>query len=474
MQRMMPRIHSARKAALCVVFGLLLFVPGSAVWAEAAASFRVASRAPMLAVAAALTLGGFALARALTSWWELDKLWKALRVPGVAMAAVGIFLGIIGVTEAPPVQGEGLAWVHAYDEGKQKARSETKPIMVDFTADWCGACQELEAEVFHSDAVRNRLNSEFVLVKVDLDEPNPGNQAAFKEFGFGGLPAVAFVSPDARYMAEPSFEGKLSIEEFTGRMDQALGSGSGGAGRDDEFARTLEEQGLLAALLLVFVAGLLSSLTPCVYPLIPITVSLFGAKQAESKLQAFLLSVVYVVGIAVTYSVLGVAAASLGTVFGGAMQSPWVLGAIAVLFFVLGLASLGAVPVRLPGNLQTKLSQTGGAGFMGAFVMGLVAGIIAAPCVGPIVAGILVYVAQQQDIFLGWILLMTFAFGMGQLFLALGTFSSLLNRLPRSGSWMDGVKVVFGTVFIAMALYYAKLLVPSIDAVVDALWLAIG
>ena len=106
--------------------------------------------------------------------------------------------------------------------------------------------------------------------------------------------------------------------------------------------------------------------------------------------------------------------------------------------------------------------------------MGLVAGVIAAPCVGPIVAGILLIVAAQQDVWLGLILLATFALGMGQLFLILGTFSSALSALPKSGGWMDGVKTVFGAVFIGMALYYGRFLVPQIGDALRQVWLLVG
>jgi thiol:disulfide interchange protein len=467
MKRSEHRIHSAT-AAFAVVFG-------GAVSALAAtdAAFQVADYVGFLALGLALLLGGLGLARTFTSWWDLDKRWRVARFVGVPLAALGVFILVFAAVESPPVKGEGLPWLHQYDQGLEQAKQTSRPMMVDFTADWCGACKELEAEVFHHDDVRGRLATEYVLVKVDLDEPYEPNQKAFAEQGFSGLPAVAFVSASGETLKEPTFEGKLTVEEFQERLD-AVESGTAVGDSRGEFQRTLEEEGLLAALLLVFLAGVLASLTPCVYPLIPITVGIFGAKQADTRLHGFGLSLVYAFGIAVTYSVLGVAAASLGTVFGGAMQNPWVLGAISLLFLVLGLSSLGVFEIRLPGSLQTKLSQTGGAGWAGAFVMGLVAGIIAAPCVGPIVAGILLYVAQQQDPVLGFGLLFTFAIGMGQLFLALGTFSSLLNRLPQSGSWMEGVKLVFGVVFIAMALYYLQFLAPAIADVAEAVWLLVG
>ena len=128
----------------------------------------------------------------------------------------------------------------------------------------------------------------------------------------------------------------------------------------------------------------------------------------------------------------------------------------------------------LPGDLQTKLSDVGGAGFLGALLMGLVAGIIAAPCVGPIVAGVLVYVAEQQDLFLGWLMLFVFALGLGVIFVVLGTFSGLIARVPKSGPWMDGVKAFFAIVFFGMALFYLRYLISPIGDVTEAIWLQLG
>ena len=281
---------------------------------------------------------------------------------------------------------------------------------------------------------------------------------------------MAFVDPTGEAIG--SFEGKIPVEEFLERLDAAASGESIEA--ENDIGKVLREQGIWAAILLAFVAGLLASLTPCVYPLIPITIGLFGASKSQTKFGGFLLSAFYVAGIAVTYTALGVTAAMAGSVFGSALQSPWVLGAVALLFIVLGLSSMGLFEFRLPGNLQTKLSQTGGAGHLGAFGMGLVAGIIAAPCVGPIVAGILVYVAQQQDPVMGGVLLFAFSIGMGQLFLLLGTFSNLVSKVPQSGGWLDAAKVGFAALFWGVALYYARLLVPGLIDGTQTLWSLIG
>jgi len=219
---------------------------------------------------------------------------------------------------------------------------------------------------------------------------------------------------------------------------------------------------LLWAFLVVFAFGIGTSFTPCVFPLIPITVSLFGAKGAETKLRGFLLSLAYVQGIALMYSCLGLAVALSGAIFGQFMSNPWVVGGIVGVFVLLGLFMAGVFNFNLPSGIQTKASTIGGKGFAGAFSMGLVAGVIAAPCAGPILASILAWVATTRDAVLGFFLLYTYAIGFGLLFIVLGTFSTLIRKLPKSGNWMEVVKGVFGATMFGVALFYLKDLWPAL------------
>src|SRR5438067_2286501 len=146
----------------------------------------------------------------------------------------------------------------------------------------------------------------------------------------------------------------------------------------------------------LFVGGVLTSLTPCVYPLIPITVSIFGARQAEHRGRSIALSAAYVAGIAAMFSALGLFAALSGKAFGAFLSSPAVIAVLAVFLVALAASMFGAFEIALPPALQQKLSSVKAAGFAGAFGMGLVAGIIAAPCTGPVLAGVLTYVAAQR------------------------------------------------------------------------------
>ena len=212
--------------------------------------------------------------------------------------------------------------------------------------------------------------------------------------------------------------------------------------------------GYLWAFVTVFAGGFLTSLTPCVYPMISITVSLFGARDEKvTRRRAMALAATYVAGIGVMYTSLGVSFALAGRAFGTFMSSPYVMVPIAVLFFVMAASMFGAFELALPSNLQTRLSGLGGKGFGGSFVMGLVGGIIAAPCTGPVLASVLAYVATTRSVVMGGSLLFTYALGMGVLFFVIAAFAV---SLPKSGGWMETVKSFFGVVMIVAALYFLR------------------
>src|SRR5712672_2817265 len=207
----------------------------------------------------------------------------------------------------------------------------------------------------------------------------------------------------------------------------------------------------------LFLAGVLTSLTPCVYPLIPITVGVFGARQAEHRARSVALSATYVGGIAVTYSGLGVFAALSGKAFGSVLSSPWVVGLLAIFLVALAASLFGAFDLNLPASVQEKLGTVRGKGFAHALGMGLVAGIVAAPCTGPVLAGVLTYVATRRSAVLGFWMLFSYALGMGLLFFVLGATSL---KLPRSGAWMETVKSVLGVALVAAALGLLLPLLP--------------
>ncbi len=213
---------------------------------------------------------------------------------------------------------------------------------------------------------------------------------------------------------------------------------------------------LRLAYLLAFLGGLATSLTPCVYPLIPITISLFGAREAP-RAQALGLAACYVGGIAATYTTLGLVVGLVGGQFGAFMTSPWLIVPVALFFLLMAASMFGAFELSLPNELQGKLSQVGGRGPLGAFLMGLVAGVVAAPCTGPPLAALLLFVSTQRSVMTGGTLLFTYALGMGVLFFVIAGFAL---KMPKSGAWMDAVKAVFGVVMTVAALYYLRNIMP--------------
>ncbi len=227
----------------------------------------------------------------------------------------------------------------------------------------------------------------------------------------------------------------------------AIGAAPAGASSDLRLGALLAE-GSALAFAVAFVGGVATSLTPCVYPLIPITVSIFGARSAASRREAMTLSALYVLGIAAMYSALGVGAALTGKAFGSAMGSPWVVGFVALVLAAMAASMFGAFELRLPSSWQTRLGTVGGVGRAGALGMGLVAGIIAAPCTGPVLAAALTFVAAKGSVAFGLGIMFTYALGMGLLFFLIGAFSI---SLPKSGPWMDTVKSAFGVALLAAA-----------------------
>ena len=190
--------------------------------------------------------------------------------------------------------------------------------------------------------------------------------------------------------------------------------------------------------------------------MIPITVSVIGASADQSRTKAFTLSVVYVLGIALTYTALGLAAAKGSGMFGAALQNPWVLVVVAAVMLALSLSMFGLFEFALPESMTTKASMAGGGGYVGAFVVGTVAGVVAAPCTGPIVIMLLgVIGAQGWGLLAGGLVMLVYSLGLGMLFLGVGTFAGVLSSMPRSGTWMVTVKYVFGVILVGVAVYYA-------------------
>lgn len=225
----------------------------------------------------------------------------------------------------------------------------------------------------------------------------------------------------------------------------------------------------ISAIFLVMVGGFLSALSPCIYPLIPITLSVMGARRYENRLMSFLVAGSYVLGMSMVYTLLGALFAFFGILSGSLMQNAAILWAIVAIFLFLALSMFGIFQLVLPSSLMIKLSSLGQEGLKGAFLMGLVAGIIAAPCTGPVLGFILTLVAREQNLGMGLFLMSSFSLGMGLPFLILGTFSSLLSHLPKAGRWMENIKYLLGTFMLSGAFYYASLAHPLPKAFLEIL-----
>jgi thioredoxin:protein disulfide reductase len=223
-----------------------------------------------------------------------------------------------------------------------------------------------------------------------------------------------------------------------------------------------------------FGAGLLLALTPCVFPMIPILSGIIvGRGHKITHMHAFILSLAYVLGMAITYAVAGVAAGYSGNLISNALQTPWVLGSFATVFVLLSLSMFGLYELQLPTALQSKLSETSnrlhGGHLGGVFVMGALSAIIMGPCVAAPLAGALLYIGQTHDAVLGGVALFVMALGMGAPLLLIGTSAGVL--LPKAGAWMEAVKQFFGVMLLALAIWIIQPLLPI--SVEMLLWAAL-
>lgn len=222
------------------------------------------------------------------------------------------------------------------------------------------------------------------------------------------------------------------------------------------------------ALPLVFLGGVLTSLTPCVYPMIPITAAIVGGVSVDERsvpgvrtsvamrrARPVGLTLAYVAGLALVYASLGLFAGLSGTLFGAVSTNPWLYFAMANLLVVASLMMLDVVPVRLPSRVLSRASTMGTAGrFSGAFLMGAMSGLVAAPCSAPVMAAVLTWVSTTRSAVLGFVYLLVFSLGMCTLLVVVGLSSGALARLPRAGVWMLWVKRLFALVMIGAAEYY--------------------
>jgi thiol:disulfide interchange protein DsbD len=203
-----------------------------------------------------------------------------------------------------------------------------------------------------------------------------------------------------------------------------------------------------------YLAGVLVSFTPCVYPVVPITAAVIGAQGGVSAGRGLILSLSFVLGLAVTYTAIGMFAAQTGRLFGSIQASTLTQGALGFLFVLMGLAMLEVFHLSLERLVPRPREGAGRKGIVGSFAIGLTSGFLLGPCTAPVLAVILGVVAARQSVFFGGSLLFVFSFGVGTLLILVGTFTGILAGLPKSGAWMTGVKKISGVVLLAAGAYF--------------------
>ncbi|MCP4667460.1 MAG: cytochrome C biogenesis protein, partial [Deltaproteobacteria bacterium] len=222
----------------------------------------------------------------------------------------------------------------------------------------------------------------------------------------------------------------------------------------------LQGWAMIWTLLGIFAGGMALNLTPCVYPLIPITVSYFGGRSGKGRGRLMGHGACYIGGLSLTNSVLGVAAALTGGLMGALLQNPVVLGAVAAVLILFAASLFGFWELRLPDGLTQAASRTY-TGYFGSLFMGLTLGVVAAPCIGPFVLGLLTWVASMGNPFFGFLIFFTLSLGLGLPLFFLAIFSGQIERIPRSGEWMLWVRKLMGWVLVGMAAYFVRPVLPK-------------
>ncbi len=233
-------------------------------------------------------------------------------------------------------------------------------------------------------------------------------------------------------------------------------------------SRSLQGWAMVWTLLGIFVGGLALNLTPCVYPMIPITVSFFGGRATQGKpgqMKLVFHGLCYLMGLALTNSTLGVAAALTGGLMGALLQNPVVLGFVSGILILFATSLFGFWELRMPGVLN-RMAAKSYSGYFGSLFMGLTLGVVAAPCIGPFVLGLLTWVAGMGNPWLGFLIFFILSIGLGLPLFVLALFSGQLQRLPRAGGWMLWVRNLMGWILVGMAAYFIRPVLPEILKIV--------
>ncbi len=367
----------------------------------------------------------------------------------------------------PPAEtvelGEG--WLDDLHEGFAVSKQSGRKLLVDCAADWCASCKDLKNKTMRDPAVKERIK-DHVRVLLDMDLLN--NEWVWTQYGIKGLPWVAEFEPGEQKTPNWILKDFEPPEAFIARLD-------GKYSKDSDMAGWLASKGLFLTLLLVFLAGVAASLTPCAYPTYMLVFGFFADSSGEKRSikSSLLMATLLVLGMVLSFSSAGVVAALGGGAVGRIMTNPWVMGGLALLFISMGASSLQVLPQMKFVGVQDAVHKRQKRNPVWALIFGLVIGLIVAPCVGPILVAILTYIASSQDIGLGIGLMTSFALGMGLLFFLMAFFLESIRSRLRMGKWNEAITVVFGIVFMLAAFYYLKGVLPY-DALFESLRHVVG
>jgi len=310
-------------------------------------------------------------------------------------------------------------------------------------------CQEYPQELCYppdQSPVPVTINADFFSSEKPSNASNPVPQGGSDTQMQPSDPVTSEESMATTSQTEPAATQAATVKP--GSDDAPLSS------RLEKLIRGQLEKTSILLFVLVFAAGFLASLTPCVYPVIPIIMGYVGARSNGRKLKGFTLSLFFVLGLSLVYSLLGVVAAKTGSLIGISLQNPVVVIVIAAIFIVMGLSLAGLFSIPVPAWVSSKASTGHKNDILGSLLVGGVSAIIAAPCVGPVLIALLSWISQSGNVFLGFWLTMTFSLGMSVIFLLAGTFSGVISALPRGGGWMSAVKYFFAALLIAGGIFF--------------------
>ncbi len=405
-----------------------------------------------------LLVGAIGLGAFRTNLYELTPIRRILKAILVLLAAVGIAMAL-GILALPRTAESPIDWRTDVEAALAEARAQGRPAILDTGAKWCDACRRLERTTLRDAEVVQALAG-FVPIHIDMTDFDPA-QERLARLGIDvpALPRIVFFLPDGRVNPGVTLTDYEGPRDFVRRVRDAAIYRADSRGPVEAW---LGDRGLVLALLLVFVAGIGVSLTPCVFPMIPIALSALAGMQRGDMSgvlpfgQRVVRTGTFVGGMVVTYTALGIASALLGKGFGSWLQHPAVTWSMVVAFTALAASYLKFFPLELPPALRSRLTRRR-AGLAGLALFGGAIGIVAAPCAGPVVVGILALISSAGSVALGASLMLAFALGLGTLFFALGLSAALFQRLPRGGAWMERVEIGFAVALLVVAIHYASL-----------------